>query len=104
MTGGTSSSSSRDARRWEEKELDGMLSPIFYFFLLKAVIVLRKARDQLIQDLSEISKSRRKLASDEQLRSDISTCETKLNSSKDSHVQFMSFSSSLSHLSFLEYA
>ncbi|KAJ3029322.1 UNVERIFIED_CONTAM: Structural maintenance of chromosomes protein 1 [Siphonaria sp. JEL0065] len=67
MTGGQSTSSSRDSRRWEEKEIEA----------------LRKARDVLVNDIQEISKARRKLANDEQIRSEIASAESKLNVALD---------------------
>ncbi|KAJ3248105.1 Structural maintenance of chromosomes protein 1 [Chytriomyces hyalinus] len=67
MTGGQSSSSSKDSRRWEEKEIEA----------------LRKAREVLMNDIAEIAKARRKLANDDQLRSEISAAESKLNVALD---------------------
>ncbi|KAJ3142646.1 Structural maintenance of chromosomes protein 1 [Physocladia obscura] len=67
MTGGTTSSSSRDSRRWEEKDIEA----------------LRKAREVLVNDLAEIAKARRKVANDEQLRAEIASGEAKLNNSLD---------------------
>ncbi|KAJ3410001.1 Structural maintenance of chromosomes protein 1, partial [Chytridiales sp. JEL 0842] len=67
MTGGTSSSSNSNARRWEEKEIEA----------------LRKARDTLMADLGEIAKTRRRLTSDEQLRADISSAESRLTVAAD---------------------
>ncbi|KAI9352679.1 RecF/RecN/SMC [Obelidium mucronatum] len=67
MTGGQSTSSSRDSRRWEEKEIEA----------------LRKARDVLVNDIQEIAKSRRKIANDEQIRSEIASAESRLNVALD---------------------
>ncbi|KAJ3068627.1 Structural maintenance of chromosomes protein 1 [Podochytrium sp. JEL0797] len=68
MTGGQSTSSSRDSRRWEEKEIEA----------------LRKARDVLVNDIQEIGKARRKLANDEQIKSEIASSESRLNVALDS--------------------
>ncbi|KAI8846217.1 hypothetical protein BC829DRAFT_270466 [Chytridium lagenaria] len=67
MTGGSSSASSRDARRWEDKEIE----------------VMRRAMETLREELVEIGKARRKLASDEQLQSAISVLENRLNVFED---------------------
>ncbi|KAI8611046.1 condensin complex subunit SMC1 [Chytriomyces sp. MP71] len=67
MTGGMTSSSNRDSRRWEEKELEA----------------LRKARELLLNEINEISKARRKIANDEALKSEIGATESKLNVALD---------------------
>ncbi|KAJ3356259.1 Structural maintenance of chromosomes protein 1 [Entophlyctis luteolus] len=74
MTGGTSTSSNKDSRRWEEKEIEEVS------IRGKA---LRKARDVFLTDIAEISKARRMIASDEILRSEIATAESKLNVNLD---------------------
>ncbi|KAJ3332898.1 Structural maintenance of chromosomes protein 1 [Blyttiomyces sp. JEL0837] len=61
MTGGTSNTSQRDSRRWEQKEVDA----------------LRKARDTFIEDLAQIGKALRQLSNDSQLRADLSAGEKK---------------------------
>ncbi|KAJ3109189.1 Structural maintenance of chromosomes protein 1 [Phlyctochytrium planicorne] len=63
MTGGSSGSSVRDARRWEDKEIE----------------VMRVARDALVEEIKEISKDRRKLANDDHLRTEIGVIENRLS-------------------------
>lgn len=68
MTGGTSVSSNRDAKRWEDQDIEA----------------LRTARDTLLAEISEISKNRRKIASEEQIRSEIASIQSKLDVASDS--------------------
>ncbi|KAJ3192396.1 Structural maintenance of chromosomes protein 1 [Irineochytrium annulatum] len=63
MTGGSTNASARDARRWEEKEIEN----------------LKRVRQTLLDDLNEIAKAKRKLATDDQMRSEIQTLEKKKN-------------------------
>ncbi|KAJ3285102.1 Structural maintenance of chromosomes protein 1 [Rhizoclosmatium sp. JEL0117] len=67
MTGGQTNNSSRDSRRWEEKEIEAF----------------RKARDVLVNDIQEIGKARRKITNDEVLRSEIASAESRLNVALD---------------------
>ncbi|KAI9343871.1 hypothetical protein DFJ73DRAFT_503657 [Zopfochytrium polystomum] len=68
MTGGTSVTSGRDAQRWEERDIEA----------------LRKARETLLSDISELAKARRRLASDDLLRSEILALVTRVNVASDS--------------------
>ncbi|KAJ3214675.1 Structural maintenance of chromosomes protein 1 [Dinochytrium kinnereticum] len=67
MTGGVSTAGARDARRWEEKEIEGM----------------RRAMEALRDELGEIHKARRKLASNDTLLAQINVLENRRNVMED---------------------
>ncbi|KAJ1560311.1 Structural maintenance of chromosomes protein 1, partial [Cladochytrium tenue] len=68
MTGGTSVASSREAQRWEDRDVEA----------------LKKARDNLLADLTELGRARRRLVSEDQLRSELQALEAKAVADGDS--------------------
>ncbi|KAJ3297255.1 Structural maintenance of chromosomes protein 1 [Borealophlyctis nickersoniae] len=70
MTGGDAGSMQRGARRWEEKEVEG----------------LKKVRDNILSELDEVVRARRRGGPEEQLRGEIRNLEGKLRVAKEDLV------------------
>ena len=87
MTGGRSSRG--NGKKWEEKEVQGLLSPPNirdWLLTIDVPLGLHRARDKLMQELNDLGKSKPRSKDDETLIADITRLEPALQIARDDLV------------------
>ena len=87
MTGGRSTHNS--GQKWEEKDLQGMITPVLIINTCTSFISLLglyRARDTLMTQLQELNKSKPRNQADENLIGEISRLESAITVTRDDFV------------------